>query len=119
MVKIRDMDEKQLEQQLEKHNKIIKALRRERAKRLSKETIQTQTGQRVRKTGTVTNLKIDKTQSKIIEGTSSSIYQLKMDDEELSKISELTSNIKPAAKQMTISKLIIQSQIEAASDKDD
>ena len=119
MVKIRDMDEEQLEKQLAKHNKIVKALRRERAKRLSKETHLTQSGQRVRKTGTVTNLKLEQTQSKIIEGTSSSIYQLKMDNDELSQIADLNKNSKPRTKCMTVSKLIIQSQEKVSTDEEE
>jgi hypothetical protein len=86
MIKIKDLDEIQLDKQLKKHSKILKALRREQAKRnslgseIELECDGTQTGKRVRKIGTITNLKVPKSDKP--DKTSSSLYQLQMDEEE-------------------------------------
>jgi hypothetical protein len=121
MVKIKDLDEAQLAKQLKKHTKILKALRRESAKRSSEGEIElncdsTHTGARVRQTGTLTNHKVEKTAE--TDKTSSSLYQLTMDEDELSKVHQVAKDAKPAQKQMTISKLIIQSQVETLKDKE-
>ena len=118
MVKIKELSDKQLSKQLEKHEKIMIALKREKEKRCSDKSevdisltavnIQESSGEltqeRVRKVGTVSNMRI--TRKKKSDRTSSSLYQLTINDDDLDSMAEIAEKIQKSTKQVTISKLI-------------
>lgn len=123
MVKIRELSDKELEKQLKKHQKILKALKKELAKRfeddsdieISLPSAESTSTKRVKKTGTITNLKL---KQEIADKTNSSIFKLTLDDDELDSMAEKAEKVKAAPKQVTLSKLIELTQGHVTKVKD-
>ncbi len=103
MVKIKDLNNKQLEGQLQKYDKIISALKKEKMKRMSEAKPIREQIKRIKEVGTVTNIRPLK---QMIEETRSNIFQLKFENEELALFNQASQKVKELPRQVTISKLI-------------
>jgi len=123
MVKIRELSDKELEKQLKKHQKILKALKKELAKRfeddsdidISLPSSNSTSKIRVKKTGTATGLKLKKEK---VDKTNSAIFKLTIDEDELDSMAQKAEKVKGAPKQVTLSKLIELTQGRITKVKD-